>query len=119
MTRKCNCNKSNCINESCPCGGHCRKSIAVHRVKCKMTGKSHLGNTQKPHKRRIQQHNNETRKLFRNKESFDSCAQHFPKQFVHEPTPKQTQKITEHETMWKGNIVSVMKILALCIAPCA
>ena len=34
---------------------------------------------------------------------------HFYKQFDHEPTPKQMQKITEHETIWKGNIISVMK----------
>ena len=50
-------------------------------------------------KKRIQQHDNETRKMFRNKESFDSYAQHFHKQFDHEPTPKQLQKITVHEMM--------------------
>ena len=60
-------------------------------------------------KRRIQQHNNETRKLLNNEEFFDSHAHHFAKQFKNEPTLKQMQKITDHETVWQGNPVSVMK----------
>ena len=109
MTRNCNCDKSNCINGKCPCGGHCRKCTVICRVKCETTGKNCLGQTQQPQKRRMQQHNNETRRLFRNKESFDSHAQHFCKHFDHEPTPKQLQKITEHESIWQGNAISVMK----------
>ena len=57
----------------------------------------------------MQQHNNETRRPFRNKESSDTCAHHFAKQFAHEPTPKQMQNITEHEVAWHGNPISVMK----------
>ena len=57
----------------------------------------------------MQQHNNETRRLFRNKESSDSCAHHFANQFNHEPTPKQMQNIAEHEIVWQGNPISMMK----------
>ena len=38
----------------------------------KKTGESHTGQTQQQKKKRIQHHGNETRRLFRNKESFDS-----------------------------------------------
>ena len=79
VDRECNCNKSNCINGSCPCGGHCRHSVMVCKVKCKKTGKHCMGQTQQQKKKRIQQHDNETRQLFRNKELFDSYAQHFYK----------------------------------------
>ena len=83
--------------------------MIVCRVKCEVTGKNCLGQTQQQQKRRMQQHNNETRRLFRNKESSDTCAHHFAKQFAHEPTPKQMQNITEHEVAWHGNPISVMK----------
>ena len=63
MTRKCNCNKSNCIDGKCPCGRHCRKCIIVYRVRCKITGKNCLGQTQQPQKRRMQQHNDKTRRF--------------------------------------------------------
>jgi len=109
MDRKCNCAKSNCINGACPHDGDCRKSFLVCRVTCKITGKNCLGQTQQHKKRRIQQHSNETRRLFDDKESFDSHAHHFAKQFNNEPTPKQTQKITDHETVWQGNPISIVK----------
>ena len=49
------------------------------------------------------QHNNKTRNLFRNGESFDSCAHHFAKPFEHELIPKPTQNIPEHDIVWHGN----------------
>ena len=85
------------------------KQFVVHRVICEITGKHCLGQTQQHKKRRIQQHNNKTRRLFNNGESFDSHAHHFAKQFDNEPTLKQMQKITDHEAVWKGNPMSVMK----------
>ena len=109
MTRKCNCNKINYINGKCPYGGHCRKCMIVCRVRCKVTGKNYLGQTQQQQKRRMQQHSNKTRRLFRNRESSDSCAHHFSNQFNHEPTPKQMQNINGHEIVWQGNPISVMK----------
>ena len=57
----------------------------------------------------MQQHNNKTRRLFRNKESSDACAHHFANQFNHEPTLKQMQNITEHEIVWQGNPISIVK----------
>ena len=42
------------------------------------------------------EHNDETRRQFRNGKSFDPCAHHFAKQFEHELTPKLTQNIPEH-----------------------
>jgi len=57
----------------------------------------------------MQQHNNETKRMFRNGESYDSYSKHFFKQFDHEPSPKQLRKITEHETTWQGNPISVVK----------
>ena len=68
----------------------------------------HWSNTTKK-KKRTQQHNNETRRMFRDGESYDSYSRHFFKQFDHEPSPKQLRKITEHEMMWQGNPISVMK----------
>ena len=53
-------------------------------------------------KKRIQQHDNETRRLFRNEEPFDSYAQHFYKQFDHEPMPKQLQKLQNMKQFGRG-----------------
>ena len=83
--------------------------MTVHGVKCKVAGKKHIGQTQQQKKKRTQQHDNETRRMFRDGESYDSCSKHFFKQFDHEPSPKQLRKITEHETIWQGNPISVMK----------
>ena len=74
-----------------------------------MTGKNYLGQMQQPQNRRMQQHNNKTRRLFRNKESSNACVHHFANQFNHEPTLKQMQNVTEHEVVWHGNPISVMK----------
>ena len=50
VDRKCNCDKSNCTDRKCPCGGNCGECITVHRVKCEITGKDCMGQTQQQQK---------------------------------------------------------------------
>jgi len=109
MDRRCNCNESNYINGGCPHGGDCRKCMTVHGVKCKIASKKCIGQTQQQKKKRMQQHDNATKRMFGDGKSYDSCSKHFFKQFDHEPSPKQLRKITEHEAIWQGNPISIVK----------
>ena len=63
---KCNCRKS-AKNEKNVCiyNGQCRTSIVVYKATCEQTGKCYIGNTQQHVKKRVQQHVQDAKNLFK------------------------------------------------------
>ena len=53
----CNCNVRSLIEDgSCMYDGECRKSMVIYDLKCKTTGKSYIGKTQRNLKVRTREH---------------------------------------------------------------
>ena len=70
----CNCRKK---DKKCIYDGNCRNKVVVYQTTCALTGKKYVGNTQQPVKTRIQQHVQDTRRLFLLGKRSDSFANHF------------------------------------------
>ena len=62
--RICNCNKQSLLEDgSCMYDGICRKSMVVYELKCKISGKSYIGKTQRHLKTRTKEHINDVWKI--------------------------------------------------------
>ena len=108
-TLPCNCKDRN--KTGCNYGGHCRESIVVYRAEDKFNGKSYIGCTQQHLKNRMQQHNQEVRRLHNGKPSADSFADHFARltSNFHKPSPTLIRNTYTLHVIWKGNPLSTVK----------
>ena len=107
--RGCNCtgNKGKCNYD-----GICRNRVIVYEVKCTITGKSHIGQTQQNFKNRMQGHFNDVQKLHCKKIKSDSYAKHFAYQLQNfkKLSPKFQRKHISSEVVWQGNPISTEKL---------
>jgi hypothetical protein len=109
----CNCRDKN-DQGICKYKSKCRTPIVVYKATCSVTKMAYIGNTQQHPKKRMQQHNQDVRKLVISGIKSDSFANHFCR-FV--PKPKSaTDKIKvqsfvryDFEILWKGNPLSTVK----------
>ncbi len=57
IDRPCNCNKTTLLpNGRCQYDNNCRKAVIVYQLRCKLTGKSYIGKTQRYFKKRTSKH---------------------------------------------------------------
>lgn len=102
----------NCRNKKgCPYLGKCRNSIVVYQATDLVTNKRYIGNTQQHVKTRIQQHVQDTKRLFIEGKKSDSFANHFAKN-IPEGTAKKEVKNhikVKVDILWKGNALSCVK----------
>lgn len=102
----------NCRGGSCNYNNICRAPIIVYEVKCKITDKVYIGNTQQHFKKRMQQHFGEMKNLFCKEIPSDSYAKHFASVWPHNsdpPTPEQQRKLISCKMLWQGNPLKVVK----------
>ena len=109
----CNChwNKTgNCNNNNI-----CRHSMIVYQNTCKNTGKTYIGNTQQHFKKRMQQHNGDTRRQLSKGIKSDSFAKHFSHQMQnmnHKDTKVFHRTLRNSYTskvLWQGKSISTVK----------
>lgn len=102
----------NCRNtKACPYQGKCRSSICVYQATCLQTNKKYIGCTQQPVKKRIQQHVQDTKRLFIDDKKSDSFASHFA-QLVPEGTLKKEVRNfikVKVDILWQGDPLACVK----------
>ena len=92
----------------------CRNKIVAYEVKCKITGKKYIGNTQQFYKTRMQKHFDKARLLHKEGKRSDSYAKHFQHvlQNFKNISPELQRNSIESRILWQGNPISTVKTFA-------
>ena len=109
-TLDCNCRLGG-GNKRCGYNNVCRKSIVVYRVRCNITDKVYIGNTQQHFKTRMQQHFSDVKRLHSKGEKSDSYAKHFAfhLQNFKDISPRLQRNNITCSVIWEGNPLSAVK----------
>jgi hypothetical protein len=108
-SKPCNCKapKGQCNYEKV-----CREPVVTYKVKCELTNKFYIGNTQQFFKNRIRGHFQDVKQYVEKNDLSDSYARHFgglvPKG-AKPPTPGEQSARISCSLIWKGNPLSAVK----------
>ena len=97
-------------NSECPRGA---SHIVVYQANCVVTGMKYIGNTQQQVKSRMQQHKQDTKRLFSEGKKSDSFASHFAKLIPEGTTAKDVcgKNLIKYKVdiLWQGNPLACVK----------
>ena len=120
QTLPCNCNKQTKSEDgSCIYNGLCRTQMVIYDLKCKLTGKSYVGKTQRHLKKRTCEHFYDVWRVLeatragRRYAQADAFAKHFAEQCKDCTTSNEVRRrlkeIVEVKILWHGDRLRCMK----------
>jgi hypothetical protein len=109
QSKPCNCKAP---KGQCNYGKVCREPVVIYKLKCELTNKFYIGNTQQFFKNRMQGHFQDVKQYVEKNVLSNSYARHFgglvPKG-AKSPTPGKQRACISCSLIWKGNPLSAAK----------
>jgi hypothetical protein len=109
QSKPCNCKAP---KGQCNYGKVCREPVVIYKVKCELTNKFYIGNTQQFFKNRMRGHFQDVKQYVEKNVLSDSYARHseglVPKG-AKSPTPGEQRVQISCSLIWKGNPLSAVK----------
>ena len=114
MTRDCNCRPAKGCTSTYCYDDVCRHKNVVYKATCMTTNKCYIGCTQQDLKKRMQQHYEDVKKLYKTGIKSDSFASHFasllPKGLKNVTSPIIRNLLSvKYEVLWEGKPLSTNK----------